>query len=83
MVVDRPPRTRNDALRLAYEQSIYDPDWDAVINQEHLVDLAATLLDSEVWQFWWDRPTADPPSGRPLRRSSTCCHECAAVRARW
>jgi Domain of unknown function (DUF4253) len=54
MLVDRPPRTRHEALQLAYEHAIYDPDWPAVINREHLVDLAATLLDSEVWHFWWD-----------------------------
>jgi hypothetical protein len=54
MLVDRPPGTRHEVLQLAYEHAIYDPDWPAVINREHLVDLAATLLDFQVWHFWWD-----------------------------
>ncbi|UXH79398.1 DUF4253 domain-containing protein [Roseateles amylovorans] len=51
--VARPPQTREDALALAREQFIYCSD---IVYQgcETLEALAASLLKSPVWFFWWD-----------------------------
>lgn len=51
--VARPPATREEATKLAYEQFLYCPD---VVTQgtESLLALAATLVNSKVWYFWWD-----------------------------
>lgn len=51
--VERPPRTRADATKLAREQFIYCPD---LVNQGvgTLGNLAAALVDSKCWYFWWD-----------------------------
>jgi hypothetical protein len=53
MQVSRPPRDREVALDLAWEQFCYC--WDIVIQGVRTVEnLAATLLNSPVWYFWWD-----------------------------
>ncbi len=53
MLVARPPRTRDDALALAYEQVAYCPD---IVDQGAgtLDALAAVLVNGSVWFFWWD-----------------------------
>ena len=52
-VVDRPPRTADDALALAREHVLYCED---LVIQGHgtLEGLAAALLEAPVWSFWWD-----------------------------
>ncbi|WP_158305365.1 DUF4253 domain-containing protein [Opitutus terrae] len=52
-LVTRPPSTRQAALALAQEQFLFCAD---VVHQgtESIEVLAATLLNSEVWYFWWD-----------------------------
>lgn len=52
-VVNNPPLDRDTALELAWEQYWYCPD---IIEQgcETVNNLAATLLDSPYWYFWWD-----------------------------
>jgi hypothetical protein len=51
--VSRPPQTREEAITLAYEQYGYCAD---IVDQgtETISNLAATLLNSKVWYFWWD-----------------------------
>ena len=52
-IVERPPRTRDTALALAWQQCFYC--FDVVLQCAGTVErLAATLLDSEYWYFWWD-----------------------------
>ena len=53
MEVARPPADREAALKLAREHFIYCSD---IVHQgtESLERLAATLLGSRVWYFWWD-----------------------------
>jgi hypothetical protein len=53
LAVDRPPKTREEALLLAKEQFYYCPD---IITQGEgsLDSLAARLLGGEGWYFWWD-----------------------------
>jgi hypothetical protein len=53
MIVTRPPTTREDALALAKEQYLYCAD---IVQQgtESIEVLAAGLLNSRVWYFWWD-----------------------------
>lgn len=53
MTVTRPPATRDDALALAREQYLYCPD---IVDQgtESIEALAAALINSTVWFFWWD-----------------------------
>ena len=53
LIVARPPRTREEALALAKEQYIYCPD---IVQQGvgSVEALAATLINSTVWFFWWD-----------------------------
>jgi hypothetical protein len=48
-----PPQTRDAALTLAEEQFAYCPD---IVEQgvESVSALAAHLLDSPLWYFWWD-----------------------------
>ena len=52
-LVRRPPLERRDALRLAKEQFAYCPE---IVEQGTLTleSLAAGLLDSRFWFFWWD-----------------------------
>ncbi len=51
--IERPPTTKEQALRLAEEQFLYCPD---IVYQgtETIAALAATLLNGRVWFFWWD-----------------------------
>lgn len=51
--VSRPPATREEALKLAREQYIYCPD---IVQQgvETIENLAASLMASRAWYFWWD-----------------------------
>jgi len=51
--VERPPATREAAMTLAREHFHYCPD---LIHQgmEDLEHLAATLMKSRAWYFWWD-----------------------------
>lgn len=51
--VDRPPRTREDALALARQQFVYCDD---IVHQGigSVEALAATILDGHAWFFWWD-----------------------------
>ncbi len=51
--VKRPPSSREAALALASEQFVYCSD---IVHQGalSLEALAATLLDSKTWYFWWD-----------------------------
>lgn len=51
--VARPPQTREQALTLAWEQYGYCAD---IVDQgtETISNLAASLLNSTVWFFWWD-----------------------------
>jgi len=53
--VDRPPTTQEEAIHLAREHLLYAPgtlgEYD--IGQS-VFDLAAALLISRHWVFWWD-----------------------------
>jgi predicted DNA-binding WGR domain protein len=53
MKVANPPRTKEEALKLAREQCIYCPD---IVDQgtNTIARLAAELLNSPHWFFWWD-----------------------------
>jgi len=53
--VERPPRTRKEALDLALEQYIYCNDIGQTLGGEGtLSELAADLIGSSWWIFWWD-----------------------------
>jgi hypothetical protein len=51
--VERPPQTREEALALAKEMYVYCYD---IVDQgvETIENLAASLLKSKLWFFWWD-----------------------------
>jgi hypothetical protein len=51
--VAKPPKNRDAAMKLAYEQYWYCTD---IVEQGcgSVVNLAATLLNSPYWYFWWD-----------------------------
>lgn len=51
--VARPPVDREESLRLAHEQYIYCYD---IVEQgtETIAALAAGLVNSKYWYFWWD-----------------------------
>jgi len=53
LAVDRPPRSRDDALALAREHYVYCAD---IVDQgtRTIEALAAALLNAPVWFFWWD-----------------------------
>ena len=51
--VQRPPTTKPAALELAYEQFTYCPDR-AEEDVKLIASLAAVLLNSNRWFFWWD-----------------------------
>ena len=53
MEVENPPKTKEEALKLAEQQFIYCPD---IVYQgtETISALASTLLNGTVWFFWWD-----------------------------
>jgi hypothetical protein len=52
-VVERPPMTQEEAMRLAWEQYWYCTD---LVHQgvESVANLAAGLLGGSIWYFWWD-----------------------------
>ena len=61
MVVDRPPKSREEALTLAMEHYCYAPDTlldrpGVHVGREFSVleDLAASLMVSPNWWLWWD-----------------------------
>lgn len=51
--VFKPPRTRDQALELAWQQYLYCSD---IVDQgvQSLSNLAASLIDHDLWYFWWD-----------------------------
>lgn len=51
--VTNPPETKEEAMKLAFEQYYYCCD---IVDQgcESISNLASTLLKSDVWFFWWD-----------------------------
>lgn len=51
--VMNPPKNRNDAMKLANEQYLYCSD---IVDQgvESIENLAALLMNSDKWYFWWD-----------------------------
>jgi hypothetical protein len=51
--VSKPPRTREQALELARQQYVYCAD---IVHQGvgTVEALAATMMNSSVWYFWWD-----------------------------
>src|SRR5688572_13056013 len=51
--VGQPPRSRDQALKLAQQQMAYCED---IVTQGmgSIEALAATLLNGTVWYFWWD-----------------------------
>lgn len=51
--VERPPRSREEATKLAKEQFLYCTDI-VLQGTETLDRLGAELLDSPRWFFWWD-----------------------------
>jgi len=52
-IVSRPPQDREAALALAWEQFWY---CDGIVHQRcrTISNLAASLIDSNYWYFWWD-----------------------------
>jgi len=53
MHVEKPPRSRKEAYKLAEEQYLYCSD---IVDQGvgSVTNLAAGLLNSKHWYFWWD-----------------------------
>jgi len=51
--VSNPPTTQEEAMALAMEQYLYCYD---IVDQgmETIANLAALLLNSKTWYFWWD-----------------------------
>jgi hypothetical protein len=51
--VKNPPKTREEAMKLAREQYLYCAD---IVDQrtQTLSNLGAELLNSNLWFFWWD-----------------------------
>jgi hypothetical protein len=51
--VRKPPRTRDEAIALAWEQYAFCAD---IVDQgvDTVGNLGGTLLDSPNWYFWWD-----------------------------
>jgi hypothetical protein len=54
LALARPPRTRSDAMALAYEYATYCLDGMSLYDADDLPDLAACLIDAEVVRLWWD-----------------------------
>lgn len=52
-IVSRPPQDREAAIELAWQQFWYCED---IVHQgcQTISNLAATLVDSKYWNFWWD-----------------------------
>jgi hypothetical protein len=54
-LVNRPPRTQDEALAFAWEYATYSPDSvDALYYADTLADLAGSLLDAPIVVAWWD-----------------------------
>jgi Domain of unknown function (DUF4253) len=51
--VERRPKSQEEALQLALEHYAYCPDY-VMQGLTCIEDLAAELLNSSVWYFWWD-----------------------------
>jgi hypothetical protein len=52
--VARPPRSRADAIALAWEYRMYnDGEYDNYF-ADTLTDLAVSLTGADVWRVWWD-----------------------------
>jgi hypothetical protein len=51
--VQKPPRTIEDSIELAWEQYWYCSD---IVDQgtQTIMNLAAGLMNSDYWFFWWD-----------------------------
>jgi hypothetical protein len=54
LAMARPPRTRSDAMALAYDYATYCLDGMSLYDADDLPDLAACLIDAEVVRLWWD-----------------------------
>jgi hypothetical protein len=54
LALARPPRTRSDAMALAYDYAAYCLDGMSLYDADDLPDLAACLIDAEVLRLWWD-----------------------------
>jgi hypothetical protein len=52
--VARPPRTRADAVTLAWEYFVYNDGYYDLYGADNLTQLAASLLAAPVWLAWWD-----------------------------
>jgi len=52
--VGRPPRTKTEALALAWEYFVYNDGYYDLYGADNLTELAASLLDAAVWLAWWD-----------------------------
>ncbi|MFI7066112.1 DUF4253 domain-containing protein [Kribbella sp. NPDC050124] len=52
--VARPPRTRPEALALAWEYLVYNDGYYDLYGADNLTELAASLLAAPVWLAWWD-----------------------------
>jgi hypothetical protein len=52
-IVANPPRDKEQSMNLAWEQYLYCQDI-VVQGRETISNLAATLLNSPYWYFWWD-----------------------------
>jgi len=52
-IVARPPKDRESAMKLAIEQYLYCGD---IVDQgcQSITALAASLVNSNYWYFWWD-----------------------------
>jgi len=49
----RPPRTRDQAMELAWQQYLYCSE---IVDEgvQSLSNLAASLIDHDLWYFWWE-----------------------------
>jgi hypothetical protein len=54
LALARPPRTRSDAMALAYDYATYCLDGMSLYDADDVPDLAACLIDAEVLRLWWD-----------------------------
>jgi Domain of unknown function (DUF4253) len=54
LTVRRPPRTRPQALALAWEYFVYNDGYYDYYGAEDITQLAAGLLGADTWIAWWD-----------------------------
>lgn len=54
LTVRRPPRTRPEALALAWEYFVYNDGYYDYYGAEDITQLAAGLLGADTWIAWWD-----------------------------